>query len=72
MTDRSLEPGRIPTRDAAQMLTIQNVADRLRCSVDTVRRRIADGRLRALRDGGLIRISEADLTAYIKRSRCWL
>ena len=55
------------------MLTIAEVAARLRVSKITVRHLIASGSLRALALGGstrqrLIRITEADLEAAIQRS----
>lgn len=52
-----------PTRtgESQNSLTIAQVAERLQCSPDTVRREIARGRLKAIRFGRLIRIRESDL-----------
>jgi excisionase family DNA binding protein len=47
-------------------MTLSDVASRLHCSVRTVRRRIADGQLRASHLGrGLWVIREEDLNAYL-------
>jgi excisionase family DNA binding protein len=47
------------------LFTIQEVAERLRVSVETIRRRISAGELRVIRDGRIIRIDPDDLEAYI-------
>jgi excisionase family DNA binding protein len=52
-----------------QLLTLAEVADELRISVDCVRRKIWARQLAGLKIGGLIRISRADLDDYLKRSR---
>jgi DNA binding domain, excisionase family len=54
---------------------MQQVADSLQVSVQTVRREIARGNLQATRPGGQIRISEKAMQSYGKRplsemSRC--
>ena len=54
-----------------RFLTRQEVAEILDCSEDTVDRRIRAGKLKALVDGRLVRVSEADLAAYIKASKPW-
>ncbi|GAA1859024.1 helix-turn-helix domain-containing protein [Myceligenerans crystallogenes] len=53
----------VPKRasDSQHSLTIAQVAERLQCSPDTVRREIARGNLKAVRFGRLIRIRESDL-----------
>jgi excisionase family DNA binding protein len=48
------------------LLTVSEVAERLRVSTKTVRRRIKDGRLRSIRISGLIRIAMADLEDFIR------
>jgi excisionase family DNA binding protein len=51
-----------------EYLTIQEVAEELRCSEPTVRRRIRDGDLPAVRLGGAgspVRIPRAGLTAWL-------
>jgi excisionase family DNA binding protein len=50
------------------MLTVQEVADRLRVSAQTVRRLIEDGELIAHRIGQQLRIAEEDLQAYLDRT----
>ena len=57
--------------DVREYLTRREVAEFLGCSPDTVDRRIRSGALKALRDGGLVRISRADLDAYVQRSKKW-
>lgn len=54
-----------------QFLTRKEVAEILQCSEDTVDRRIRTGKLKAVIDDRLVRISEADLAAYIKASKRW-
>ena len=58
--------------DAPAFLTREQVSQILRCSEDTVDRRIRAGKLRAVKDERLVRISVADLNAYIRTSRRWL
>jgi excisionase family DNA binding protein len=48
-----------------RLLTLDEAAARLGCSTRTLRRRILDGSLPAFRDGGLVRIREADLDRYV-------
>jgi excisionase family DNA binding protein len=48
-----------------RLLTIGQVAERLGCSIVTVKRRIRSGALPAFVDGRLVRVREADLTRYI-------
>jgi excisionase family DNA binding protein len=55
----------------ARLLTREQVAEILGCSLDTVDRRITQGKLPALRDGRLVRVMEDDLRAYIRRSKQW-
>ena len=54
-----------------RFLSRREVAEILDCSEDTVDRRIRAGKLKALVDGRLVRVSEADLAAYIKASKPW-
>lgn len=51
----------------AVLLSLEAVADRLLSSVKTVRRRIDSGALRAIKEGGRIRILEEDLEEYLRR-----
>lgn len=46
------------------MLTMSDVAQRLNCSVTTVRRYIAAGELEAVKKGNLIRIDEAAFARF--------
>lgn len=47
------------------VLTVGEVADALKCSVFTVRRRIHQGRITARREGGRFVVDSADLARYI-------
>ena len=49
-----------------QLLTLQQVADRLQVSMSTVRRKVASGELPVVRIGRNQRVRPADLEAYIK------
>jgi excisionase family DNA binding protein len=50
----------------AKLLSVAQVSSRLQCAYSTVRKLIADGELRASRiSSRTIRISEADLQAYL-------
>ena len=48
------------------LLTLKETAQGLKTSPKTVRRRIEEGKLRAFKVGGQIRIREEDLQAYIE------
>jgi excisionase family DNA binding protein len=50
-----------------RFLNVQEVADELRLSVETVRRRIKAGKLRSFKEGGRVLVREADLDDYIQR-----
>jgi excisionase family DNA binding protein len=60
-----------PGAGLPRLLTRQQVAEILGCSLDTVDRRITQGKLLAVRDGRLVRIPVEDLNAYIRRSKRW-
>jgi excisionase family DNA binding protein len=50
----------------SKLLSVAQVSARLQCACSTVRKRIGDGELRASRiSSRTIRISEADLQAYL-------
>jgi excisionase family DNA binding protein len=53
----------------ARLLSLPEVADRLGCSIRTLRRRIATGELAIIRDGRLIRVRPEDLERYIQQRR---
>jgi excisionase family DNA binding protein len=55
----------------SEYLSLREVAGELRCSVRTVRRYIANGRLGYSQEtkGALIRVSRTDLDAYYQASR---
>lgn len=53
------------TTATADYLTPAQVAELLRCGPDTVHRAIKAQRLRAFRDGRLVRIRREDLNAYL-------
>lgn len=44
-----------------QLLTLEQVAERLNCSIYTARRMVSRGELKAVRVGRLIRIKPSDL-----------
>lgn len=46
-------------------MTLADAADYLAVSVDTVRRRVADGSIRGYRVGRAIRVSADDVWAYV-------
>ena len=52
-----------------EFLTVEEVANRLRVSTDTVIRRIKRKELAAHKIGGVYRISEADLQKYLDANR---
>jgi excisionase family DNA binding protein len=62
-------PRRPQRNDRLEFLTIPDVAERLRVSTRTVRRWMADGNLIAHRIGGLVRIAESDLRAFLALRR---
>jgi excisionase family DNA binding protein len=57
-------------KNADPLMTVREVADRLRVSDDSVRRMIAAGELRALQLGGVrhrpIRVAESTLRATVR------
>jgi len=59
------------TSKEPELLTLAEAADILRCSKVTLRRRIAAGKLAAIRDGRLVRISLVDLQAFLRAARRW-
>lgn len=52
--------------EALDLLTMAEVADRLRVSEKTVQRMVRDGVFTKLRMGGLVRIDPAEVIAYKK------
>ena len=48
-----------------RLLTLNDVADELRCSKATVKRRVRTGLLPVVVDGGLVRVREEDLSRYV-------
>jgi excisionase family DNA binding protein len=64
MIDESESAG----KSVARFFTIAEIARQFGVSEKWVRRRIAEGQLPAHPMGRLIRISEADALAYVKRS----
>jgi excisionase family DNA binding protein len=47
------------------MLTVEEVADRLKVTPRTVYRWIDDGKLKALKIGGVVRVTEEDYQSFI-------
>ncbi len=59
----------MPRNDAIKFYTISDVADALRVSTKSIRRKIESGELTAHKLGRLWRISEQDLRAYLALHR---
>lgn len=59
------------TQSPSEYLDLKGVAKELKCSVRTVRRYLADGRLGYSQEvkGGVIRVSREDVAAYYQASR---
>ena len=53
----------------ADLLTLDQVADRLQVSRRTVERLVAAGRIRIVRIGRAIRVTERELEAYVAAQR---
>lgn len=49
-----------------EILTLKEVADYLKSSVKTVRRRISSGKLKAFKDGGRLLVLASDLEEYVQ------
>ena len=56
-------------QNAPRLLTVADVAERLQFSEKHVRRLIDAGEIPAVRIGRLVRVSEDDLTLFIRRNR---
>ena len=56
--------------DIPALLTVEEVADRLRCNPETVYRAVRARRLACYRVQSCIRIAPDDLTAYLESTRC--
>jgi len=52
-----------------QLLTLQQVADRLQVSMSTVRRLVDAGKLKAVRIGRNLRVRPEDLSKYIEGAK---
>jgi excisionase family DNA binding protein len=48
-----------------RLLTLDQVADELGCSISTVKRRVRHGVLPVFKDDGIVRVREADLRRYV-------
>lgn len=55
--------------EALDLLTVQEVADRLRCSAKTVWRLVHDGEIESVKVGTLRRIAPEAIIAYKERLR---
>lgn len=58
-----------PSITGVQLMSLNDVADKLDVSLSTLRRRIAEGALRVHRIGRAIRVSQTDLAAFLAASR---
>ena len=54
-----------------ELLPLKDAAGLVPCSVRTLRRRIAEGKLPAYRSGQLIRVKRADLDAMLQPVNPW-
>ena len=54
-------------KNGKTLVTPRSAANRLSCSVKTVRRLVDDGELEALKVRGGLRITDGSIDAYIKR-----
>jgi excisionase family DNA binding protein len=61
--------GRRHRDDQIKFFTIAEVAERLRVSIRTIRRWIESGDLIAHRRGGIVRVAESDLRAFLAMDR---
>jgi excisionase family DNA binding protein len=61
--------GRRHRDDQIKFFTIAEVAARLRVSIRTIRRWIESGDLIAHRRGGIVRVAESDLRAFLAMHR---
>lgn len=52
-----------------QLLTLQQVADRLQVSMSTVRRLVSAGKLKTVRIGRNLRVRPEDLAGYIEGAK---
>ena len=59
-----------PSTPISPLLTIADVAERLRVNAKTVRRWIATGELPAYKVGRQWRVAEEDLSAFLAKHRC--
>jgi excisionase family DNA binding protein len=57
----------INTRSTADFFTIKEVAERLRSSVSTIRRRIEEGEIRVTRHGRRVLIAIGDYWTYVHK-----
>lgn len=48
-----------------EFLRIEEVAERLRASVKTVRRRISEGKIKSFKEGGRVCVLSAELERYL-------
>ena len=62
---RSHDGGKSTFTHTRPLLSVRETAERLNVSVATVRRYIRDGRLPAVRVGGVVRIDPAELEVYV-------
>ena len=56
-----------PTLDLERLLTVNEVAEVLRCCPKTVRRLVAEGEVGSVRMGRSLRIAQSQLTKYMER-----
>jgi excisionase family DNA binding protein len=62
----TLSPKKSGLLGSEQLLTVKDAAQRLACSEAAIRKWIAQGRLRAVRVGRLVRVRPADLERMVE------
>ena len=67
--DSIIDPRGTAGMAGVQLMSLNDVAKQLDVSLSTLRRRIAEGVLRVHRIGRAIRVSHADLGAFLAASR---
>lgn len=67
--DRPGDPGEVEVVKAGRLLTVAEAAARAHVHVETVRRAVRSGALRASRAGRAVRVEQTDLEAWLRRPR---
>ena len=68
-TDNFIDQRGAVNTGGVRLMSLTDVADQLDVSLSTLRRRITEGALRVHRIGRALRVSEADLAAFLAAAR---